>query len=80
MKGVKYNLIFTTAKNKKLLFLNLPINNMMETLENTIQEEYNIKMKITKNMIYNLVHRPLKVNRVVRQFSQITFSTRNIEG
>tara|TARA_B110000046_G_scaffold163812_1_gene179003 strand:- start:294 stop:536 length:243 start_codon:yes stop_codon:yes gene_type:complete len=80
MKGVKYNLIFTTAKNKKLLFLNLPINNMMETLENTIQEEYNIKMKITRNMIYNLVHRPLKVNRVVRQFSQITFSTRNIEG
>jgi hypothetical protein len=74
MKGVTYNLIFTTPSQEKIIFNNLSITDMMKTIETTIKQEYKFEMKITRNMIYNLVHRPLKSNRVVRQFCSITIS------
>ena len=74
MKGVTYNIIFTTPSQEKIIFNNLSITDMMKTIETTIKQEYKFEMKITRNMIYNLVHRPLKSNRVVRQFCSITIS------
>tara|TARA_R110000851_G_scaffold67418_1_gene152336 strand:+ start:198 stop:422 length:225 start_codon:yes stop_codon:yes gene_type:complete len=74
MKGITYNLIFTTPSQEKIIFNNLSITDMMKTIETTIKQEYKFEMKITRNMIYNLVHRPLKSNRVVRQFCSITIS------
>tara|TARA_R110001592_G_scaffold16508_1_gene70107 strand:- start:1607 stop:1831 length:225 start_codon:yes stop_codon:yes gene_type:complete len=74
MKGITYNLIFTTPSQEKIIFNNLSITDMMKTIETTIKQEYKFEMKITRNMIYNLVHRPLKSNRVVRQFCNITIS------
>ena len=74
MKGVMYNLSFTNPAEQKTEFSNLLILDLMKTIETNIDNEYKLKMKVTRNMIYNLVHRPNKANRFVRQFCKIFFT------
>tara|TARA_R110002153_G_scaffold42788_2_gene121358 strand:+ start:1175 stop:1438 length:264 start_codon:yes stop_codon:yes gene_type:complete len=81
MKGVKYNLEFYLPINKETIkFEKLLVSDLMTTIGNNIKEHYNIEMKISRHMIYNLVHRPEKSNRMVRQVCSIMkCSTLNVE-
>mgnify|MGYP003666872040 FL=1 len=79
MRGVKYNLLFTLQSDEKIKFSNLLILDLMETIESNINKEYNLKMKVTRDMIYNLVHRPLKSNKFVREFCKVSFTDRQVK-
>tara|TARA_R110001592_G_scaffold120194_1_gene324100 strand:- start:1723 stop:1968 length:246 start_codon:yes stop_codon:yes gene_type:complete len=76
MKGIKYNMKFTSLDQNEIEFQNMLMDDIMNTLKTKIKDEYKIDMKVSKHMIYNLVHRPHKANKIVQQFCKISFSPR----
>ena len=73
MRGVKYSLEFINPGEETEVFKNLGMGDIREVLQRTIKEKYNLEMNVSKNMVYNLVHRPLKANKFVRQMCIINF-------
>ena len=73
MRGVKYSLEFINPGEETEVFKNLGMGDIREVLQRTIKEKYNLEMNVSKNMVYNLVHRPLKANKFVRQMCTINF-------
>tara|TARA_R110002012_G_scaffold4432_1_gene20489 strand:- start:569 stop:811 length:243 start_codon:yes stop_codon:yes gene_type:complete len=73
MRGVKYSLEFVKPGEETEVFNNLGMSDIRDVLQRTIKEKYNLEMNVSKNMVYNLVHRPLKANKFVRQMCTIHF-------
>ena len=73
MRGVKYSLEFINPGEETEVFKNLGMGDIREVLQRTIKEKYNLEMNVSKNMVYNLVHRPLKANKFVRKMCTINF-------
>ena len=68
MKGVKYNLkIKNPRDDESKNYEELSMKQLIETSEKEIEELYNIKMKITRNKIYNLINRPDTVNKILKE-------------
>ena len=73
MRGVKYSIEFINPGEETEVFYNLGIDDICDVLHENIKEKYNLEMNISRNMVYNLVHRPLKANRFIRQMCTIHF-------
>ena len=73
MRGVKYSLEFINPGEETEVFKNLGMGDIREVLQKTIKEKYKLEMNVSKHMVYNLVHRPLKANKFVRQMCSINF-------
>ena len=78
MRGVKYNLKFREIDNTHRSYENLLIADMVEKINNCIKEVYNLNLKISHHMIYNLIHRPHKSNEIIKQLCKVEFSNRVI--
>ena len=73
MRGVKYSLEFFHPGEETEVFNNLGMGDIRDVLHKTIKEKYNLNLNVSANMVYNLVHRPLKANRFIRQMCTIHF-------
>ena len=71
MKGIKYNLIFQKPNDTKENFNLLNMNELIETIKNNFKNNYFIDININNQIIYNLLKRPLTVNKLFRQKLEI---------
>ena len=76
MRGVKYNLKFTELDKTIRIYNDLLIDDCIQKLKEIIKEIYNVDMKISKHIIYNLVHRPNKSNKFIREIAQLEISNK----
>lgn len=75
MRGLYYNLTFIKPTREEIQFQKLLMADIVSQLERSIKEEYKFEFKVTTNMVFNLVHRPEKSNRIVRQFAKVSAIT-----
>ena len=72
MRSLMYNLTFIKPTREEVVFQKLLMADIITQLEKSIKEEYKFEFKVTPNMVYNLIHRPDKSNRIVRQFANVS--------
>lgn len=70
MRGVKYSIDFQTLDNRLLNFDNKTMSECIALVIELCKEHYNIDMKITKHIIYNLVHRT-NCNKLLKRICKI---------
>lgn len=78
MRGVKYNLKFREIDNTERIYKNLLIKDCVDKLKHALKQSYNLDIDVSKHIIYNLVHRPTKSNKVIRELCKVEFSNRSI--
>lgn len=71
MRAIHYDMTFIKPTREEIEFQKLIMSDIVTTIEAKIKEEYKFEFKVTPNMVYNLVHRPERSNRIVRQFCKI---------
>lgn len=57
MKGVKYTIEFQTIDKGVLTFKNKLMGECIALIKELVKEHYDLDVKITNNVVYNLVHR-----------------------
>jgi len=70
MKGVKYTIDFKNPNGEIENYENLSMNEMIGQVKNLIKENYNIDIKVSKHIIYNLIYRD-NVNPFLKQICKI---------
>lgn len=68
MKGVKYNYqIITPPNNEDINVLNASMKELCENVMKVFEEQYFIPIKCNNQIIYNLISRPERANRILRE-------------
>lgn len=68
MKGVKYNYqIITPPNNEDINVLNASMKELCENVKKVFEEQYFIPIKCNNQIIYNLISRPERANRILRE-------------
>lgn len=67
MKGIKYNLIFQKPNETKETYNLLNMKELIETIKNNFKNNYFLDININNQIVYNLLKRPLTVNKLFRQ-------------
>tara|TARA_R110001632_G_scaffold64838_2_gene153954 strand:+ start:613 stop:843 length:231 start_codon:yes stop_codon:yes gene_type:complete len=76
MKGIYYNLQFKTGKDTYLKFTKLSMRELCDKIKNNMELVYDFNdMKINPQIVYNLIKRPDKANRSVRNFCSVEYFT-----
>ncbi len=70
MKGVKYNIDFQTINNGILHYDNKDMNEVIALVIQLCKDNYDIDIKITKHIIYNLIHRE-NCNKLLKRICKI---------
>ena len=67
-RGVKYNI---QIKETPSIIHAYDQMTMKETVEKDLMKYYEIEVKLTNEVIYNLVKRPNTVNKLIRKFVKV---------
>jgi hypothetical protein len=62
-----YNADLILSNNEIKKFYNLDINDLRFALENEIYINYNLKVPLSNDTIYNIIKRPQKTNIFIKQ-------------
>ncbi len=70
MKGVVYNIDFKNPYGQIENYEKLNMNQMIGLVKNLIKDKYDIDIKVSKHIIYNLIHRN-NVNPFLKKICKI---------
>jgi len=70
MKGVKYNFDFRDTNGNIHKYENMNMNQVIGEVKNLVKEKYEIDIKVSKHIIYNLIYRD-NVNTFLKQICKI---------
>ena len=70
-KGMRYNLTFKLKNDETENFDNLNIEELMKTCLKKVEEEYEIKIKMSNHIVWNLQHKQ-NYNPFVKRILNIT--------
>ena len=70
MKGVKYNIEFCDLNGNKFNYEKLTMNETIAQIKLLVKEKYDIDIKVSKHIIYNLIHRDT-VNPFLKKICKI---------
>ena len=70
-KGIRYNLTFKLKNDENEYYDNLDIEELMKTCLKKVKEEYDIRIKMSNHIIFNLQHKP-NYNPFVKRILNIT--------
>ena len=57
MRGIKYAIQFKTLEGETLNYDHKTMEETIELIKDLCEEHYNLNLKITKHVVYNLIHR-----------------------
>lgn len=66
MKGIKYNYSFIKPDKEEVTFNFLTMNQLIDSIKLNFKDSYFIDLKVNKTIIYNIIHRPLKASKILR--------------
>jgi len=70
MRGVKYNITFYDMKGETFSYINLTMDESIKQIKTLVKEKYDIDIKVSKHIIYNLLHRE-NVNPFLKKLCKI---------
>ena len=70
-KGMRYNLTFKLKNDESENYENLDIQDLMKTCLEKVEKEYDIKIKMSNHIVWNLQHKS-NYNPFVKRILHIT--------
>ena len=67
MKGIKYNLIFEKPDKTTVNSNALDMNELVDSIKNGFKNNYFLDVKVNNQIVYNIINRPLKSNKLFRE-------------
>ena len=71
MKGVKYNVKMTCPNDESINYDSICMKECIDKIKSHLNDKYHIDIAISRNIVYNLIKRKEKSNKILRNICEV---------